>query len=229
LEFDSREVAMRRTLLFSVIAALAVLAPGAPAAHAKVMPVAATVCGSSGCEQRHGNPLSFDLMIPVAGWAEFVRSPARAKGKVGPWYSVDLRFGPPAVRSEARNFRGRFPVAYLPRSGYLRTHADRPHGSWLVLSPSEDSAYLGLTHGLEPFPSSRLSQPTASPSSASTGGGGFPWVVLTGGIALAAAACLLALRSRQAGAGISWAANHSEEGEHAHGEEHEGSEGLGGR
>jgi hypothetical protein len=151
-------------ILFATLA-LGALAPSA--ASAKVMPVAATVCGSDRCIEvgRGPGPLPFALMIPAI-------DPPRASAppdRTGRWYSVDLEFGPPAVRSEARAFRDDFPVAFLPGPGYIRTGvthprsgdersgaAARPGFRWVDLASVEIAAYADITEGVDPLPATAL-------------------------------------------------------------------------
>lgn len=157
----------RRTYLLLLFAALALGALAPSAASAKVMPVAATVCGSDRCIEvgRGPGPLPFELMIPAIDPPRASAPPART----GRWYSVDLEFGPPAVRAEARGFRDDFPVAFLPGPGYLRTGITHPRGGnepsgavvgpgfrWVDLTSAEIAAYADITEGVEPMPAAAL-------------------------------------------------------------------------
>jgi hypothetical protein len=174
--------------ILAAAVALGVLAP--PAASAKVMPVAATVCGSDRCIEvgRDPGPLPFELMMPAVDPPRSSAPPART----GRWYSVDLEFGPPAVRSEARAFRDDFPVAFLLGQGYIRTGIAHPRGGrerggaaqpefrWVELTPREIAAYTEITEGVDPLPAAALppgGQALNPPDGAATGpsgGGGEP-------------------------------------------------------
>jgi hypothetical protein len=152
-------------LILLATLALGALAP--PAAWAKVMPVAATVCGSDRCIEvgRGPGPLPFELMIPAIDPSRASVPPTRT----GRWYGVDLEFGPPAVRSEARAFRDDFPVAFLPGPGYIRTGvthprsgdeqsgaAARPGFRWVELTSAEIAAYADITEGVDPLAATAL-------------------------------------------------------------------------
>jgi hypothetical protein len=154
-------------LILLAMLALGALAP--PAASAKVMPVAATVCGSDRCIEVSRGPgrLPFELMIPAIDPRRASAPPARP----GRWYGVDLKFGPPAVRAEARGFRDEFPVAFLPGPGYVRTGVSPPRGEnerggavggtgfrWVDLTSAEIAAYADITEGVEPMPAAALSR-----------------------------------------------------------------------
>jgi hypothetical protein len=169
-------------LIFGAAVALAVLAPSA--VSAKVMPVAATVCGADRCVEVGQGPGSvpFELMMPAIDPPRASAPPART----GRWYSVDLTFGPPAVRAEARSFRNQFPVAFLPGPGYLRTgvsYTRTPRGGgrrgaavdpgfrWVELTSAEIAAYVNTVRGVEPFPAAALRTledqiPSGSPTGA---------------------------------------------------------------
>lgn len=140
-----------------MIATLAVPSLAAPPAQAKVMPVAATACGADGCTRmRVGNrPYAFDLMIPAIDRARTGSRPHR----IGRWHSVDLTFGPPAVRAEARAFGKRFPVGFLGRTGLLRTRVGKPGGRWVSLTEGEAHAYEEVTAGVDALPARQLADP----------------------------------------------------------------------
>jgi hypothetical protein len=194
-------------LILLATLALGALAP--PAASAKVMPVAATVCGADRCTEVSRGPgrLPFELMIPAIDPPRASAPPAH----IGRWYSVDLRFGPPAVRAEARGFRDRFPVAFLPGPGYIRSGGSH----WVELTPAEIAAYAGIVEGLEPFAAAALpapgdeipsrppagaegdSQPTTVPGADSSGAGWAAVVVGAGALlVVVAGGTAWALRGR---------------------------------
>jgi hypothetical protein len=182
----------------STLAGLLILAVLVPAAaSAKVMPVAATACGSDGCAETDLRVARFEPLP----WAWELMDPAidpprasPAPRSVGPWYSVDLRFGPPVVRQEARGFRSRLPVAYIPGPGYLRTAiaGGGPDGDWVELTSSEIAAFENAVEGVEPFDEATLpgfesvAHDAASVVGGGGSGGGVLWWALAGGAVLVA-------------------------------------------
>jgi MYXO-CTERM domain-containing protein len=170
---------MRRHIVIALVVALP-LAVATPAAAKE--PVRAKVCGASDCVEVKDRSL---LLAMVEGGP-----PGPPPRSGAPWYRATM------VIATGGGHTDSFPLAVVPRSGYVRS---RPDGAfaWMRMPASGRTAWRRVTRGLEPRPATDLRgldapapgaaaparvdevvEPPADPtSSASSDSPAWPWIV----------------------------------------------------